>query len=50
MNEMDIKKLRGQRKDFLRLRIGDMRILFKIDTANHEVRIYALDYRGSVYK
>ncbi len=50
MNEMDIKKLRGERKDFLRLRIGDIRIIFKMDTSNSEVRIFAINHRGSIYK
>ena len=50
LNEMDIKKLRGERKDFLRLRIGDIRVIFKMDTSNSEVRIYAINHRGSIYK
>jgi mRNA interferase RelE/StbE len=49
-NEMDIRKLKGQRKDFLRLRAGKIRIILKADTHDKEIRVYAIDYRGDVYK
>lgn len=49
-NEMDIKRLKGEHKDFMRLRVGRIRILYKADAAQSEVKGYATDYSGYVYK
>lgn len=48
-NEMDIKKLKGKQKDFMRLRIGKIRVIFKLDTKLQVVKVYTIDYRGDVY-
>ena len=48
--ELDIKKLKGEWKDFFRLRIGNIRIIFRIDKEKDELIIFEIDYRGGVYK
>jgi mRNA interferase RelE/StbE len=48
-NKMDIKRLKGKRKDFMRLRVGKIRIVFKIDTKLQLIKVYAIEYRGDVY-
>ncbi len=47
--EMDIRRLKGKRKGFMRLRIGKVRVILKIDVENKTIRIYTIDYRGNVY-
>jgi len=47
---LDIRKLRGEWKDFLRMRVGDIRIIFKIDFNTKTIYIYHIHYRGKVYK
>lgn len=49
-NEMDIRKLKGKRKGFMRLRTGKIRIIFKIDISIQEIKVFAIDYRGGIYK
>lgn len=48
--ELQIKSLEGHWKNFLRMRIGKVRVIFKIDIAKDELLIYEIDFRGSVYK
>lgn len=48
--EMDIKQLHGKAKGFMRLRIGKIRIIFKLNTELKILRIHTIDYRGDVYK
>lgn len=47
-NGNDIKKLKGS--NLYRLRIGDCRILYTIDTAIRLIDIENIDNRGDVYK
>lgn len=47
---MDIRQLHGKAKGFMRLRIGKIRIIFKINIESKILRIHAVDYRGDVYK
>ncbi len=49
-SEIDIKRLKGKRKGFMRMRIGKIRLLFKIETSLQKVTIYAINYRGDAYK
>lgn len=44
----DIKKLHGY--DMYRMRIGDMRILYKIDSSIQIISIEEIDNRGDIYK
>lgn len=45
----DVKRLSGELSKFLRLRIGDWRILFVVDEANRCLVIYDIASRGDVY-
>jgi mRNA interferase RelE/StbE len=48
--EMDIKKLSGEWAEFFRMRIGRVRVVFRIDREKDEFLIYEIDFRGDVYK
>ena len=48
--ELDIKRLEGEWKGFLRMRSGKMRIVFRIDREDDVLLVYEIDYRGDVYK
>jgi mRNA interferase RelE/StbE len=48
--ELDIKKLSGEWSEFLRMRIGGMRVIFRIDHDKDEFLVYEIDFRGGVYK
>jgi len=43
----DIRKLNGWGKDTYRLRVGKIRIIYKI--TGKKIQIMAVDYRGNVY-
>jgi len=47
---LDVKKLKGKWEGFLRLRVGNIRIIFKIDVDRKEVFIYHIHYRGHIYQ
>ena len=47
--ELDIKKLEGDWSGFFRMRIGKMRLIFRIVTQNDELQVYVIDFRGDVY-
>ncbi len=47
---LDIRRLRGEWEGFLRLRVGDIRIIFKIDFETKTTYIYHIHYRESAYK
>ncbi len=47
---LDIRKLKGEWEGFLRLRVGDIRIIFRIDFESKTIYIYHIHYRESVYK
>ncbi|MFA3783493.1 type II toxin-antitoxin system RelE/ParE family toxin [Melioribacteraceae bacterium 4301-Me] len=48
--ELHIKTLEGVWRGCLRMRIGKIRIIFKIDRVNRELIVYGVDFRGNVYK
>ena len=48
--ELDVKRLEGEWRGFLRMRSGKMRIIFRIDREDDVVLVYEIDYRGDVYK
>ena len=48
--ELDIKKLSGEWSEFLRMRIGGMRVIFRIDHEKDEFLVYEIDFRSGVYK
>ena len=45
----NLKKLQGSLADYYRLRIGDIRVIFHVDTTNQLIEIDTIDYRGNVY-
>ena len=47
---LDIHRLRGEWEGFLRLRVSDIRVVFRIDFESKTVYIYHIHYRESVYK
>lgn len=48
--ELEIKKLSGEWTGFFRMRIGKIRIIYRIDKEKNELLIYEIDYRGDIYK
>ena len=48
--ELHIKNLVGDWKGFMRMRIGDIRVIFRIVSASEEIFIYEMDFRGSAYQ
>ena len=47
---LDIRRLRGEWEGFLRLRVGDIRVIFRLDFENKIIYIYNIHYRKSAYK
>ena len=47
--ELDIKSLTGDWKGYLRLRIGKIRVIFKLNRIENELFVYEIDYRGNIY-
>ncbi len=47
---LDIKKLKGQWEGFYRLRVGTIRVIFKVNFDNSEIEIYTIGNRGDIYK
>lgn len=47
---VDIKRMRGEWKDFHRIRMGKVRILASMDFDNKRVYVDRIDFRGNVYK
>jgi len=48
--KIDLKKMKGEWKDFFRLRIGKIRIIFKINFEKSRIFVDRIDFRGDVYK
>jgi mRNA interferase RelE/StbE len=48
--KVDIKKLKGNWKGFLRLRTGKIRVIFKLDVDNKVVEVYKAGFRGKIYR
>ncbi len=48
--ELDVKRLEGEWRGFLRMRSGKMRVIFRIDKENDVLLVYEIDHRGDVYK
>lgn len=46
----DVKKLRGKYKGILRLRVGEMRVIFKISGKELVVLVMDIVSRGDAYK
>lgn len=48
--ELDIKRLEGEWEGFLRMQLGKMRIIFRIDKEEDILLVYEINCRGDVYK
>ncbi|MGQ9498736.1 MAG: type II toxin-antitoxin system RelE family toxin [Desulfotomaculales bacterium] len=48
--DLDIKKLHGDFAGYYRLRVGDVRVIYTVDTKAKVIFIDALSYRGSAYR
>ncbi len=46
---LDIKILKGRYVNMMRMRIGSKRILFTVDEAKNEIKIWIIEDRGDVY-
>ncbi|NIR49064.1 hypothetical protein GWN42_22140 [candidate division KSB1 bacterium] len=46
---VDLRKLKGDWKDFFRIGVGKMRMIVKIDFDNKKVFVDRIDFRGDVY-
>ena len=42
--EMNIKKLKGEWRGFYRMRLGKIRVIFRIDIEKDKLIIYEIDY------
>ena len=47
---LDIKKMKGTWQDSLRIRKGDIRIIFSINENEKIIHVNVIDFRGDVYK
>ena len=50
IRSMDIKKLKGKWRGFFRLRVGEMRVIFRVDISRKEILVYNIHFRGRVYQ
>jgi mRNA interferase RelE/StbE len=48
--DLDIKKMKGDWDGFYRLRLGQIRIIFTLHQDSSCLEVYAIGYRGDVYK
>lgn len=46
-NNQDIKKLKGSGGNIYRLRMGKIRVIYKVES--NDVEIIDIDYRGNIY-
>jgi len=49
VKRLDLKKLKGKWEGFFRLRVGDLRVVFRVDTSQKVVFVYHIHFRGKVY-
>ncbi|GEM_PF-323628 len=47
---LHIRKLRGEWEGYLRMRVGEIRIIFEVDIRNKVLWIYHIHYREKVYQ
>ncbi|MCW6037130.1 type II toxin-antitoxin system RelE/ParE family toxin [Spirulina subsalsa FACHB-351] len=47
--ELDIKKLKGELKQFSRIRVGKIRVIFQIQAEVETIVIYDINFRGNIY-
>ena len=42
--------MKGEWREFYRMRLGNIRVIFRIDIEKDKLIIYEIDYRGNAYK
>jgi len=47
---IDVKKLKGKWKGYLRIRKGKLRVIFVVDFEDKAVYVERVDFRGKAYK
>jgi len=45
-----IKKMEGRDKDYYRMRVGDIRILFRVREGEKTIWVTDIGFRGSIYR
>ena len=45
-----VKRLRGKLREGWRIRVGDYRVLYRIDDVAREVRIFDIGHRRDIYR
>jgi mRNA interferase RelE/StbE len=48
-NPTTIRQLRGKRQGQYRYRIGDIRIVYRVDRVRREIEVLEIDNRGDIY-
>ena len=46
---LDVKKLKGEWEGFLRLRVGDVRVIFKVNFEERTIYVYNIHKRKGAY-
>jgi mRNA interferase RelE/StbE len=46
----NVKRLRGEWSDYLRYRVGDWRVIYRVDDAANRVNVVAIAHRREVYE
>ena len=49
VRRLEVKKLKGKWEGFFRLRVADLRIIFRVDILRKTIFIYHIHFRGKVY-
>jgi len=47
---IDVKKLKGKWKGYLRIRKGKLRVIFAVDFEDKALYVERVDFRGKAYK
>ena len=47
---IDLRKLVGNWKGYYRIRISQIRVIFKVFKEDREIYVEKIDFRGSIYK
>jgi mRNA interferase RelE/StbE len=47
---VDVKKLKGDWKGYLRIRKGKLRVIFSVDFSERVIYVERVDFRGKAYK
>lgn len=48
-NTLNIKKLTSSKNNLYRIRLGELRIIYELNTNNRTIIVRDIDYRGNIY-